>query len=260
MEDEDGVVGPEGDDPLPVPVNQFAGVAASVNPQEHLNAIEDLLDLQCRQARTEGKDSYRAAIDARYAVVEAVLEGATTVPVDLPAALVAQLAQLGLTCRPKATVVPVQPRVAESKDGPELAGALAAAEAKRLAGPQQRASVMGVKPSGMDRGLTQQQIYDSWVGRGSGRRANLHVALEKGNSAAVIAFMGSLKGAGLSPQQISELLAAKESDGDPGLFFAKQYGKADAETAYMNGLMSLQQQNLITTQQIDAMVSASKVG
>ena len=105
-----------------------------------------------------------------------------------------------------------------------------------------------------------QQVGELLAAKDSGGDPGLFIALLFGHATAVTAFMDGLKGAGLSPQQITEIVAAKDDNGRHGLYFAKRDGKADAETAYMNGLTGLQQQNLITAQQIAAIVSASKVG
>ena len=230
--------------PMPVaqlvPIARPVVVAPAMDPQQNLIAIEDLMHKLCRNAHAQGMDSYRAATRARDSVVEAVLEGRTTVTADVPDTIVQALARLGLACRPSARVEPAQQqRVAKNRDGPELAVAVAAsAQAPRATPLPQQAAVSNL-PAAPKLEFSQQQMADIVAGKGPGGIPSLGYALNVGNAAEVTAFMAGLKGLGLNRQQIAGIVAAKDSDGNPGLRFSQVLGHTAVVTAFMEGLKGL---------------------
>ncbi|WP_395687659.1 hypothetical protein [Caenimonas koreensis] len=224
--DDDAVVGPgEGHVPL-VAANPAAASAASLSATKKSDAIEDLLNKWCRQARSKGNESYVAASRARDVVVLAAMKGATGVTADLPADIVTQLAGLGLTCRPSAPVTPGPKRVPESKDSPELA------EQKKPAVSGDAAQL----GSGPKIKIKQKQIDASRERAGGDVRADLFVGLADGKVARVKAAMAKLKAADLSPERFAEIVSATCPEGHPGFYFALQDGHEGAVTAFMEGL------------------------
>ncbi|CAN5637718.1 hypothetical protein BH11PSE7_BH11PSE7_22660 [soil metagenome] len=234
------------------------GAATPANPQDCLNTIEDLLNKLCNRARAQGKDSYRAAAHARDTVMMAVMDGATSVTVDLPGGLAARLAQLGLTCHPVVRDKPAGPGAPGGQEAPQLAAALAVSRhvvrddpnksMKGMSGAPRllqaltqgdAAAVTAFMERLKDAELDQHQVASIVQARRTDKTPGLYCALLDGNAAAVAAFMKGVKGLGLNTQQLADIAAARDASGLAGLYQAMHDGRASAVAAFMNGVMDL---------------------
>ncbi len=213
-EDADDVVGPDVHLAVHVP---HAQTVPSGTPRENIDVIERVLNLHCSGARAQGgANGYRQASRTRDAVLTAVMEGATSVELDLPGGVATELEQLGLTCRPSAPVEPVRQLIDAMQTGD--AAAVTAA-------------------------LTQLKEANRTV-PGSGRlirtlcgNAVLVNALAGGHAAAVTAFFDALRYS-LGPSELEALVLDSNPKFNP-LQFAMARGHAAAVTAFIDALIRL---------------------
>ena len=75
--------------------------------------------------------------------------------------------------------------------------------------------------------------------------------MHQGHAQSVKVFIDSLKGLGLGPQQIADVVEPRHPDGGNALSAARHRGQAHAAKAYSDALTRLQRLGLIGTEQVD---------
>ena len=151
-------------------------------------------------------------------------------PTPVPPQIIDELARLGIPLQPAEAGAPADQCLAQNDDGPDLSTTLAASRHLLREGPPPQPVAVDSTPAHQ----RAQQSADVFAGKGFDGKRGLLFSMQNGQTAEVAAFMESLAGLGLNPQQVDEVLA-KASDMYPGLTHAMLNGHIAAVTAFMLG-------------------------
>ncbi|CAN5581070.1 hypothetical protein BH11PSE7_BH11PSE7_35190 [soil metagenome] len=222
-----------------------ATTTPALHPQENMASIKHVLKTMCNDALPYGPHACSVARHARDTVIAVVNSGATSALVDLPASVARRLARLGFTCDRSGEQPPSHQGPQEMMASVMPAAALAASRHVLRESPLQVPVQDDPKPGRTTKDWTVPELA-----------AELACALMGAPPAATTASLKDLKGLGLSPRHLAEVLAARTPLGTPWLNVVLQEGHGAPVTAFMDALCELD----LGSQLIAEIVTARSAG